>query len=582
VEAAKASYAVLNAPIEIWVAAGTYTAESGTGTVIDISGGTDYLSIYGGFTGNETAAIGSLPAGRSDWFHTHASYNNKLTPDNKYGTVREPARKTTLDAGNVGTDSMVVKVDGTTNITLDGFTLTGGTKSGLWINDGRPTTVFRNLEITNNRNTSGGGIRSAGNGNAPTLDNLTVTGNTATSSYGGGMCFRTVYMVGYKPPAPRVTNAFISENTTSFGGGGIAFSMGGCIIREDAPYASLENIIVTGNTSTGGNGAAGIYNEANVVIVNALVSGNSLNANPGSENNAMTLGGGISTFTNHLVLVNVLVSGNSLKYPGNAPGTTWYPGTRYAGGGGIKVYTYGRLTLVNCTVSGNYASYADQLMRGGGIMVANANKEESAPSEPKGPMTWVKAYNSIIAGNTGLTDLSNAYRYMNGDDGVPADTQFTASNSLVGGYSKALLDSGGEDPYYLNHHANGVIKAGSGNLDGTAYRTPALNVQPSDPSWIELAAVQQLFTAFPATPDENNTGTNPGYNGAAWNFRLNSPPAGVVDGGSAAYLSAPSTTPTYWSVAGQGYADSSATIAPVTTDVEGKTRSAPDLGAYEK
>jgi hypothetical protein len=598
---AKANYLLAELPVEIWVAAGTY---GGGGTVIDISGGTDYLSIYGGFMGTESAAIGSLPTGRSDWFNTHASYNNKLTPNNRYGTVKDAARKTTLDAGGSGS---VVKVDGATNLVLDGFTITNGGNTGLWIRGGTAATVFKNLEISNNRPPSGidgGGIYSEGTSSAPTLDNLTITGNeTSGSGFGAGIF---IYGVNHEPTAaeciaPRITNALISENKAPGGaGGGIVLYAGGPIIRVDAPHPYFENIIVTGNQSKTMGG--GIYNDMSAVIVNAIVSGNT---QAHTSDDAANFGGGIYLCSmNSTVLVNVLVSGNSSTTTASMPSLV--AGSRhsinYAGGGGIKVINH-RLTMINCTVSGNYSSFANGMTRGAGVMVFTP---EAGSKDPNVPRARVQAYNSIIAGNSGLTDLSTSMKAIDTavDDREHYDTQFIAYNSLVGGYSKTLLDTGGEEPYpdgfpvaglatsydlsftssYLAYL--GLIVAGSGNLDGTAYRPtilPLYSTSPS-PSSGELSAVQQLFTAFPTYPDASSTGV--GYNSAAWNFRLNGSPAGVVNGGSAAFLSAPYTSVTYTQQggAGQPYLVGSPRIGAITTDVEGVARvqgNEPDLGAYE-
>jgi hypothetical protein len=128
------------------------------------------------------------------------------------------------------------------------------------------------------------------------------------------------------------------------------------------------------------------------------------------------------------------------------------------------------------------------------------------------------------------------------------------------------------------HAYIGEIGAGSGNLNGTAYRDD-ISLQNNP---LELPAVQQLFTAFPADPDEANTG-NLGYNASAWNFHLNSPPAGVVNGGDATYLSGDYIKPMYRPAGGPSLVVGSPMIGTVTTDLEGNTRSGtPDMGAYEK
>jgi hypothetical protein len=100
----------------------------------------------------------------------------------------------------------------------------------------------------------------------------------------------------------------------------------------------------------------------------------------------------------------------------------------------------------------------------------------------------------------------------------------------------------------------GSIGAGGSNVDGAAYTAPA-----------SLTDLRTFFTAFNALPTADNTGllnVADWTTRARWNFRLNNPPAGVINGGDAAYIP-----------------------AGVTTDLAGAPRNqagAPDMGAYER
>jgi hypothetical protein len=473
VEAARLSYAVLNAPVEIWVAAGTYTAESGTGTVISIDG-TEVIHIYGGFLGNETAPIGELTAGRANWFNTYAT----LALGNTYGTAKDASHKTILDADGSGTPVIVKNV---TDFALDGFTITNGSKGGLEILNAPATfRLFTNLELTGNDTTGGGGgiiVR----GGAPRLDKLTITNNTATGDWGGGIYIR-------------------KDDGTGIGS-----------------TALVTNVLISGNEATADNGR------------------------------------GILAMTGDMVIANALVAGNRMVIT-NSNMATEFTLAKVGGGGGIKVGYGNHLTLINSTVSGNYVSRYDkgypsnQNLWGGGIMVDSRTNGTQPGS--------LSLYNCLVLGNTGKPGEDDDIT-LSGQGRPPhGNTTYTAFNSMVGGISKTVLDNGftlsGVVPGITN--AGCEILPGANNTDGTAYGAAAL----------PLTGLKTFFAAFPALPTELNTGHN-GYNAALWDFRLNNPPAGIVNGGEAAHYA----------------------LLPggVPTDVSGAARvqgGDPDMGAYEK
>jgi hypothetical protein len=282
-------------------------------------------------------------------------------------------------------------VVGAANIVLDGFTITNGMQSGLWIENAPASALFQNLKITNNEMTGTGGGGIYVTGGAPELNYLTVTGNSSIDGWGGG-----IYL---KETAAIVTNVFASSNTTDDAGGGIAIAGG-------APR--LENIIVTDNQADWAGG--GIYNHGNPVIVNAVVSGNFNTCLWEGDSNGS--GGAIYTTVGNPVIVNALVSGNK--------------SVSSTGGGGIKVLD-GTLTLINSTVSGNYTvNMSNQPQTGGGLKVVNTNGGGVA-----------EVYNSLVLGNTG-----NGVAAGN-DVATGSGGQIIAYNSLFGGWTKAQMDATG-------------------------------------------------------------------------------------------------------------------------------------------
>jgi predicted outer membrane repeat protein len=471
-------------PVEIWVAAGTYGSG---GTVINIGansaiGAVDGLKIYGGFKGTETAPIGSLPTDRASWFNNYAT----LAIGNEYGTLKDPVRKTILDANNSG---VVVKVVKVANFVLDGFTVTGGTQSGLYIYNAEETALFTNLEVTGNKiNASptwatfgwgGGGIRV--DGGAPRLDKLTVTNNQAEDTQnwfggliGGGICLH-LDDVSRLGTSALVTNILVCDNVAAKSGGGIA-------CNESNPR--LENIVVTANQAEQNGG--GIHmdvanNTGNpLVIVNALVVGNTTEGNVTGEPPTDFGGGGIFAQIGNFTIVNALIVGNRMNISGKPGKVDDYITLSQLGGGGIKVHKNGHLTLINSTVSGNYAHRTftvntslqghpndpNSLIGWGGGIIIDGENDNKEPSS-------LKLYNSIVLGNTGRSGM---------DDDITISpygnrNTYTAFNSLVGGFSKADLETG----------INGT--------PGTVYGTTAGNGFPGsgrDPDPADYASIKGI------------------------------------------------------------------------------------------
>ncbi|MFC1704652.1 right-handed parallel beta-helix repeat-containing protein, partial [Candidatus Omnitrophota bacterium] len=104
----------------------------------------------------------------------------------------------------------VARITGTTPVTftptakisiLDGFTITGGTQSGIYINDASPT--IRNNEITGNSSTDDGGGIYILDG-APLIEWNTITDNHA--AVGGGA-------IAMNSATPEIKRNIITHNT---------------------------------------------------------------------------------------------------------------------------------------------------------------------------------------------------------------------------------------------------------------------------------------------------------------------------------------------------------------------------------
>jgi len=193
---------------EIWVAKGDY--QPAEGQYFSMKEG---VKIYGGFVGTEI----------------------NLTERNWKTNV------TRLQ----GNGNSVIRNDnnGLTNVAvLDGFTITGGNTSfggGMCNYSSSPT--LRNIIISGNTaSSSGGGIYNYRS--SPTLINVILSGNTS-GFYGGAMC-------NVLPSSPILSNVTISGNVAATNGGAMFNSSSTPIIRNSIIYNNNSGIYNDGSSPT--------------------------------------------------------------------------------------------------------------------------------------------------------------------------------------------------------------------------------------------------------------------------------------------------------------------------------------------
>jgi len=285
----QSALAIATSGDQIWVATGTYYPDEGTGQTNNAQISTYLLtsgvSVYGGFNGTET----------------------QLTDRNS-----NPATNGTTLSGDIDQDGLdadnafsVVTVTGilTDTFILDGFTITNGYEDsgsgqggGIYVVETNPT--LENLIVTNNFATSnGGGIYMIAVGfnaadettyNRPTLTNVTISSNTAAR--GGGIYTRN--------SSPTLTDVTFSLNTATGGAGGGMNNQTNS--TSDAPSVPrLNNVTFNNNTA---NGGGGIFNgDSNSILTNVTFS----------QNTANIRGGAVLNEGSNPVFRNVSFSGNT-------------------------------------------------------------------------------------------------------------------------------------------------------------------------------------------------------------------------------------------------------------------------------
>jgi predicted outer membrane repeat protein len=313
---------------EIWVAAGTYTPDRGTGAREASFRLKNGVRLFGGFAGIETSI-----------------------------DQRDPNRNQTILSGDLNGDdkpnfanndenSYHVVVSSRTDQTalLDGFIIAGGNANspspypnnninilggGILSMEGSP--ILINCVFMYNEASAGGGIYI--NGGKPTLRGCCFVNNISylnldwNLSHGGGICNRNANTV--------ITNCIFRGNTSEVYGGAI---------NSESSELVLTDCIFSGNSAACGGGMSAWADPqgGNTFLTNCKFVGNSAQG-----------GGGIycreeQSKLMKLRLINCTFSGNL------ATGR----------GGSIENQWYYEPILTNCTLVKNYSAYCGGICNG--------------------------------------------------------------------------------------------------------------------------------------------------------------------------------------------------------------------------
>jgi len=266
------------------------------------------------------------------------------------------------------------------------------TKAVVWNNNNGldNTAILDGFTLTNGRSSTGGGIYN--NGASPTLSNLWINGNTATSDGGG--------MYNINSSSPVMTNVTVSNNTANYAGG---------IFNRNNSSPAMTNVTIKANTSV--NDGGGMYNDvsASPALTNVSITGNTAKNGAGmyNRNNSSP------------ILINTLLANN----------------TATANGGAIRNEISSSPLLTNVTIANN---------TGSNTLYATDGSTSLANSIIYGIITGsYTAKNSLKEGDAGGTNGN-----LNGTGITPAQifTNPTAGNYTLSEYSPAI-DKGDKTLY---------------------------------------------------------------------------------------------------------------------------------------
>ena len=338
-------------------------------------------------------------------------------------------------------------------LVLDHVTIHNSQSSyaGGAIEDVNGTTIIMNSLIENNKSQYGGGIDSIG---TLTLINSIVQNNRATVHEGGGLDVGGTVVISNSQIIGNAANG-----DSNGGGGGLNITASGRVSisgsQLNANQTPTQTTAATGGairnfgvltisqSTLNGNSAndgGGIFNEGTsaATLNNVIVSGNS-----GYDDGGGIYNNGSSTLT----LNNVTVSGNSsggggglFNYATAILNNSTVSGNSASTGGGL--YNLDTATLTNTTLSGNSATN-----QGGGIYNYSyarlLNVTLSNNSAPTGGALFMESGITTV-----LTNTIVAYSYAGGNcSGTLTAAKFSLSSDnscaltgLVNGHNPNSLD----------------------------------------------------------------------------------------------------------------------------------------------
>jgi hypothetical protein len=424
----------------------TNTNDSGAGSLRDI------IASAGA---GDTITFDSALSGGTIYLASTLTLNQNVTID---GSALASKITISGDSDNDTTgDVRVLSVNSGVTATLDSLIITkgaagGGDGGGIFTN-GATLTINNSTLSGNSAGSYGGGISNTG---TLTINNSTLSGNSG--GYGGGIHNALTGTL-------TITNSTLTGNSATSAGGGI--HSGGVV--------TINNSTLSGNStsSTGGS----IYNDGTLTVTDSTLSSNSASASGGGiysnsgtltvtdstlSGNTTTLGSGagIYNFGSTLTVANSTFSGNSAS----------------GSGGGVYNYPGNTLNITNSTFSGNSALYGGGIINYGALMITNSTLSGNIATNNGGgiyndtaPLNYA---NTIIANSPSGGDCYNLSSIGTNTNNLVEDTTCSATFSGDPNLG-ALADNGGSTQTLVLLTGSSAINAGD---DTTCTNAPVGNL----------------------------------------------------------------------------------------------------------
>ncbi len=329
----------------------------------------------------------------------------------------------------------VIGVEGPEQTVIDGSL---GADSVVRIDSGEgPDSLLQGFTVTGGSAEYGGGMYIAGS--SPTLVDLHIHGNVATSKGGG------IHADG---SSSLLMNVRIQDNHCDFNGGGAYFYISD---------PTLTQVVVSGN-SADHNGGGLLLWHSDATITHTLLAANT----------AGKRGGGLHSTSSDAVIHQVLVLGNTAEtgggmelrgYEGPLTHAVLVGNTAEAGGSAIYLMQASDLSMTNVTISSNVSA------AGAALQVENCTATPrycalwNNPTVDVSGITFTPGVDGNLAEDPMFLDLS-------GGDPLTWDLHLGTTSALVDSAEPSLLDP---DTSPGDIGAFGGPLAGQWDLDGDGY-----------------------------------------------------------------------------------------------------------------
>ncbi len=389
------------------------------------------------------ACINAATSGVDECVVAPGTYHETINFLGKAITLRSSggANVTTIDATGIGGSVVTCATDEGPDTVLDGFTITGGTGTGVagqWKGGGmynwHSSPTVTNCNFSANFAIDGGGMYN--NGGSPAVTACTFAGNVSILGSGGGMYNYVA--------SPTVTNCRFNRNRAGQGDGGGMSNF-------------LSNPVVTNCTFSRNlvsYGGGGMFNfSSNPALTNCTFSDNWADSGGGMLNY-----GGSPTVTNCRFHGNRAVAGvgggmyNSASNPA-VTNCTFVGNTAEVFGGGMYNSGTGSLMVANSTFCANTAGFS-----GGGMI----NAYDSSPAVSN-CVFWGDSPDEIAITEAAVPNVPAIHR-----------------SDVQGGLPTGAIDGGGNidiDPMFVRPPDPGP----DGLWDGVDDDYGDLRLQPGSP-----------------------------------------------------------------------------------------------------
>lgn len=365
-----------------------------------------------------------------------------------------------------------------TNLTISEVTMSGGrdTANGGFINNNSVTgsLTLRNCTLSGNQITNNGvGGGAVGGGMAAgamtTIDNCTITGNSAPDYAAAVGSWGTL----------NILNSTISNNTLTNAGG----QAGGAVWTEGILNITNSTFSSNSGGAAAGGGAIYVSSTANVTITGSTFT----------SNTSPNAGGAIYQATNSFITVTNTTftdntstnAGGAIYIVGGATGTADFDKCTFLrnisdGGGGLAINS-GDITMVNTTFSEN-----ESLVSGGAVATEGTGNVDVTIRQSTIANNECRTGGlggdggGIFVGAGDIVRLVQTIVAKNLMNGVPDNCEWTGATLTTGSYNLSdeaaadcNLNTGGGTPDIASANVSQLASTASSN--GGSVQTVAIN-----------------------------------------------------------------------------------------------------------